>query len=382
MNHASEPEYVATVERELADGRPFGNAQHINDLNDRLCLRRLSLSEGTFHAASELIEGLRGLSPERRRCFLRDPALRIGVDQALLHSKGLPARHTIDWTERLLSRAVSLLKCNSKPTLLEAGQPTAVRLGRQQFSPLLWRDSNSDPSSQCIEELVHEIVPDAHIDRPSEEHAHTLQAAVTLLNRLLPWLTPSVLNHVAVVVLVSERGAPGCGHSGFQSGSARNLPGLVLLSASELATPWRAAEALLHESLHLKFIDLEFTHSMDLKADEVVEPWTIRPPWHDLAVGEGWHPIRAMTAAHVYIGLALFFAGGQLLQSRSDSPRGYPSTIELRDRAQCAASRARFLLGALDERSQRLGLAGQHFVKWLKGLETPGAVSHFSHMSH
>jgi len=374
MNHVSELERVATVQPELADRRPFGNTQHINDLNDRLVLHRLSVSEGSSRAAAKLMAGLRGLSPAQRHYALRDPLLRIGVDQALLHSKGLPARHSVDWTERLLGRAAKLLERPDRPTLIEAGQPTAVKTGSRPLSPLLWDDSNSHISLQSIEELVHEIVPDAHIDRPTEANVRTLQAAVKLLEQLLPLLAPSALNHATSVILLSECATPGTGHRSFQSSTARNLPGMILLSSGELATPWRAAEALLHESLHLKFIDLEFTHSMDLQADDALEAWTIQPPWHTFADGEGWHPIRAMTAAHVYLGLNLLSTVGQYA-SYDDGNLGYPSATELQDAAQSADYRARFLLDALEQRIACLGLAGQHFVKWLKALVSPEAPS-------
>lgn len=379
MKHGLKLQYFAMVERELANQSPFGNAQHINDLNDRRCLHRLSLIKDSHPAASEVIEGLSSLTADRQHHFLRDPALRIGVDQALLHTKAHQARHTLDWTKQLLSRAASLLKNRSKLALLEAEQPMSARLGQQLFSSFAWQNPNSDLSSQCIEALIHELVPEAHIDFPSEEHIRTLQEAVTLLDRILPWLTPSVLNHVVTVVIVSERGTPGAGHRGFQSGTVGCLPGVMVLSASELATPWRAAESLLHESLHLKFIDLEFTHSMDLKVNDEVEPWTIRPPWSKLGVGhEGWPPIRAMTAAHVYMGLALLFKSGQLLATHSDTAVDYPPT-ELQEATRKVTSRAQYLLGALDERLQSLGLAGQYFVSWLNGLlAKPDASSHLS----
>lgn len=368
MKHGSESEYFVTVECELADRPPFGNAQHINDLNDRRCLHRLSLIEGIFPAALEVLEELRGLPAERRHYFIRDPTLRIGVDQALLHTKALPAQHTLDWTERLLSRAVSLLKSHSKPAPLEAEQCTSVSLGEQLLRPFVWQDPNSDLCSQCIQSLIHEFVPDAHVDCPSEENIRTLQAAVKLLDRLLPRLTPSVLNHVIAVVIISERGMPGCGHRGFRSGTTSSLPGVMVLSASELATPWRAAESLLHESLHLKFIDLEFTHSMNLKASDEADLWTIRPPWINLSDrNDGWPPIRAMTAAHVYMGLALFFRSGQMLATNSDTVVDYPAS-ELQEATKKVTSRAQYLVGELDARLQSLGPAGQYFVTWLKWL--------------
>lgn len=368
MRHLSE-QYDKAVERELADRKPFGDSQHINHLVDNLYLRRLSMAEGVFPAATAVMDQLRCLTVDAQHYFLRDPAFRMGVDQAFLHAKALPVRHTIDSTERLLERAASLLKSRGRTALLEAGA-VSTKLGERLCSPRLWEDCGSNPSSNCVLEMIREIVPEAHIDRPYEKQVATLQAAVRLLDRLLPWLSQSALNHAVTVVIVSDRETPGSGYRGFRSGTTSSLPGVVVLSASELATPWRAAEALLHESLHLKFIDLEFTHSMDVK-DRTAAPCRIRPPWCALSASEGWPAIRGMTAAHVYIGLDLLFRNGRREAMRSDPTLlGIVSPAELREASLRANDRAQFLLCALEENLQYLGLAGQHFVAWLGGLQS------------
>jgi hypothetical protein len=360
-------EHIRTLESKLADECPFGNAQHINNLIDRLCLHRLSLAETKLPAAFKLKEALCTLSDDRRRYFLRDSALRLGVDQALLYAKGLSARYTLDWTVQLLSQATSLLRCPDQTALLESLQPMSARLGPGLSSPFVWHSPNTNAILQGIEEIVYETVPDACIDAPRPEQIQTLQAGVTLLEYLLPRLTLSALNHAIAIIIVSHQETPGLGHRGFGSGTTRSLPGVIVVSASELTTPWQAAEILLHEALHLKFIDLEFTHSMNLKSNNGIEPWTIIPPWRKLNAGsEGWSPIRAMTAAHVYTGLSLFFQSSQLLE-HSDTLASY-GPVEFQRMIQAAPYRAQFLLGELSERIESLGLAGQYFVKWLQYL--------------
>ncbi|MGI9285791.1 MAG: hypothetical protein ACR2P1_10410, partial [Pseudomonadales bacterium] len=293
---------IKFIESELADQRPFGNAQHINKLIDRVYLHRLSLAEGKLPAALNLKQSLCRLSESQRQHFLRDTMLRIGIDQAMLHANGLATRLSLDVIVSLLARAASLLRNSCQTTVLDSLQPLSTRLDRDSSSPLIWTPS-VDLIAQSMEEIVHDMVPDAHIDFASREQIKTLKAAITLLETLLPQLTPSALNHVTSIVIISESETPGLGHRGFGSGTNRGLPGVILVSASELKTPWRAAEIMLHEALHLKFIDLEFTHSMNLNPGKEDESWTIMPPWRKSDVNsDEWLPIRAMTAAHVYIG--------------------------------------------------------------------------------
>ncbi len=358
---------IRKIESELADRRPFGNAQHINGVIDRVYLHRLSLAESKLPATLDLKQSLSCLSATQRHHLMRDTMLRMGIDQAMLYASGAPTRLTLDTILSILNTAESLIKSPQLMPVLDSLQPLSAKLSHSPLSPLIWRP-NADLVSQSMQEIVQEMVPDAHIDTASQEQIEVLNAAAKLLDTLLPQLAPSALNHVTSVVIVSERKTPGLGHSGFGSGTTRSLPGVIVVSASELKTPWRAAEILLHEALHLKFIDLEFTHSMNLTAAEKGQRWTIVPPWLTLNAGiEEWPPIRAMTAAHVYVGLSLFFYCGQMLAVQPNAP-AWNQSVEFHQAILEAPYRAHFLLGALAERIDSLGLAGQYFVGWLKEL--------------
>ena len=366
MNQTWNHRSISTLEDELAEQRPFGQARHINALIDRLCIDRLILSEQKIPLLSDLLASLRTLSDASQHRILRDPIFRLGTDQALLHSKGLTARYSLEWTERLFERVVKLIR--SERVLIEAEQPSAAKLASEHLAPLLWHGSTAASPSACIEELVLKIVPDACIDHPSQQHIATLRAAIELLRKLLPQLTASVLNHVVAIVLVSDRDTPGAGHSRFQSGTFNNLPGVMVISTRQLNTPWQAAETLLHEALHLKFIDLEFTHSMNLISADDKARWKIQPPWHQFSTDtEGWIPIRAMTAAHVYLGLALLFSSARQRAMRADGTICF-SAEQLQQAALVCNKRADCLLDSLHTGSQKLGLAGQHFIAWLKSL--------------
>lgn len=365
-------EQIRILESELAHRIPFGDVQHINPLIDRTCLQRLSLAENQISAARELKQRLEMLPEEQRHGVLRDTLLRIGIDQAMLYAQGLPTRYPLAWIVQVLKQAVSCLRGSAPISLFAALQPLSARLGSSLSSPLIWNNLNveihSRSNASSLEDIVHEMVPDAHIDVPSQTQIEMLKTAIALLTTLLPQLLPSVLNHVTAIVIVSHQEAPGMGHQGFGSGTNRSLPGVIVLSASELETPWRAAEILLHEALHLKFIDLEFTHSMNPNTRDGDESWQIVPPWRKQdANSEDWPPTRAMTAAHVYVGLSLLFHRSQLWVDTPDAlahvrPAEFPETL------YDAADRAQFLLDELAKHMENLGLAGQYFVKWLQSL--------------
>lgn len=359
---------INKIEAELADRRPFGDSLHINQAIDRVYLHRLSLAETGLSSTLDLTKNLCCLSSTQCHRFLRDTMFRMGIDQAVLYGSGAPTRITFEVILAILNNAESLMKSPQPAPVLDSLQPLSARLNDGSLSPLIWRP-NADAISQSMQELVHEMVPDAHIDIASTEQIEILKAATKLLDTLLPKLAPSALNHVCSIVVVSERETPGLGHRGFGSGTTNNLPGVVVVSASELKTPWRAAEILLHEALHLKFIDLEFTHSMNLAAaDEKDDLWTIAPPWRQLDENiEEWPPIRAMTAAHVYVGLSLFVHSVQMLAARPNASARYQS-VEFHRSLREAPYRAHFLLKALCERIDSLGTAGQYFVGWLSGL--------------
>ena len=148
----------------------------------------------------------------------------------------------------------------------------------------------------------------ACLQRPEPGFVDALLRGCDLLALLLPELSASVLDHVRLIGV----------HSGerfrkasvtFSATSA--IPSAMFLSGEIVnPTPWRAAETLLHEALHLKMTDLATARSLygpDVFQDGVpriraIWKWKERGPLAD------WILHQVLYAFHVYVHLALFFA--------------------------------------------------------------------------
>ena len=365
MNTSSQQDSVF-IERALATQRPFGHAQHINTLVERLYMKRLEYSKTKIPLASELLTVLETVPDQYRYRILRDSIFRVGIDQAFLYSNDLKTHDGREWIENLFQQALVLV--NDKTTLIEHIHQKLSKPALEPLVPLIWDGSINNVYSNCIERVVHKCVPESNIDSPTQQHISTLSEAITLLQNILPQLTTSILSHVVTIVLVSDQNQPGSGHSYFHSGTSSHIPGVMIVSTKKFDTVWGLAETLLHEALHLKFIDVEFTHTMDPIKAEDRESWKIQPPWHQFTSdNEGWPPVRTMTAAHVYLGLALLF---ECTRQKSNLPATTtaPTKESLQDASFICIERATWLLDSVDEYSEKLGLAGQRFVCWLKNL--------------
>ena len=107
---------------------------------------------------------------------------------------------------------------------------------------------------------------------------------------------------------------------------------------------------------------------MGLNKTNEVDSWLVRPPWKRFDdASDGWPPIRAMTAAHVYTGLTLLYYAAYLYATSGQPVVDY-SPVELQEASDGTLSRARFLAQALEENKTEFGLGGQHFISWLLGL--------------
>jgi hypothetical protein len=180
-----------------------------------------------------------------------------------------------------------------------------------------------------------------------------------LLHELLPRLATSALSHVHIVVVVDVTSAPG-----FSSLTHSRLPGIIFLSPNVLKNPWQAAEHLLHESMHVKFTDLEHTHSL-LRADyDPAASPMVHAPWNRAPVG--WPVNRSLTVLHVYTCLALFFAvvtdrHTSLIERYGSLPSG-PTPAR---RTRRSLDRAHYLHRYLVPNQDQLDTAGRLLVRWL-----------------
>jgi hypothetical protein len=181
-------------------------------------------------------------------------------------------------------------------------------------------------------------------------HVEVLRRAVATLGDADPGLL-GVLAHTSTVCVVD-------GPDAFESASDRLLPRSVYVSAAALSgDPARAAEALLHESVHQKLYDLQLVHGVYRNGyDERVAP-VVRPPWHEGRAS--WSFDRALAACHVYTHLAYFYAS---LHAADPTRR----TAADEHSARCSLERARELLDALVSLGDaELNRHGRDLVSWL-----------------
>lgn len=227
--------------------------------------------------------------------------------------------------------------------------------------PALWLDKtedNSTPESlrtvldeatrndltgiRATGELVN-VTPDlrARYDR-----------ACSLLLDLDPALTESVLPHATACVWVNV----GVGDAVMESGSARTMPGVVLLSAGYIDSDFQAARALLHEAAHCKLFDLYLTRPILPADSELLVQHRVPCPWNadSKLQSNRWPVDQALAAAHVYVHLARLDAA----MPATHRPKHVPD----------AGGRATYLLAALQDLPDKcLGPDGRELVGWLQG---------------
>jgi len=359
---------AAHLESALANHRYFGRADYLADRVLDLYRQRLGRLAPAF-GALRLVEHLARLPQLARFEFVRDPTFRAATDQALLSTRGESTHLSDARIEALIREA-----CEGTP---EATAPLLARTSALRLQPhglVIWDAERVETTAeQAAAQLFSTLLPLLTFCRVTPSELATLERGAQLLERMLPTLTPSVLRHVGLIAVAESAATPRPGDGGeprfFRSATLAALPGTILLSRSVLESPWTAAAALLHEALHLKFIDLEYTHTIGSAAERAGAIAPITPPWHAAVTGpDAWPIKRAMTALHVYVGLSLFYWKSFEPDAVFEELAGEPRPAQIASQLQCAIDRARYLSSQLEPRATALGAAGRQFVKWLSSL--------------
>ncbi|MDQ3899484.1 MAG: hypothetical protein M3319_03205 [Actinomycetota bacterium] len=148
--------------------------------------------------------------------------------------------------------------------------------------------------------------------------------------------------------------------------------GTLVLAPKTLETVWLAAEFLLHEAMHVKYLDLLHTHSLLRKGYRDSESPIINPPWHrpDPNGSRDWPVERCMTVLHVYATLSVFFLAIERDADKLEPEFGPLGELNPEDSARRALDRAHFLTHVMQQERQQaeLGLAGRRLVAWLSEL--------------
>ncbi|RKI05325.1 hypothetical protein D7Y04_10875 [Corallococcus sp. AB038B] len=355
---------------------PFGDWRYINDRSVTFYTRRLEMLVRHLPELEPLLAAWKAASPEDRYPVLGDTVLRATLNAALggmeTGVKDLPLeryRAVFEGARRLLAEGR-----RESPT--ENGASRRLPLGEAAHHPWVWCDEREeDVWAQGFRELFDHEKSSSVLRTPDEATMGVLRGAVALLEDVLPRVTRSVLDHAYVVGVtdVVNRQAwdnPNRRFS-YDSFTTFTIPGALFLSMGMLRNPYKAAESLLHESLHLKLHDIEHTHAILKRGYNAGRSPVIRSLWnrsHPDATNE-WPACRSLAAMHVYLHLALYAERLAREPERIQAVHGPLNGYEPVPQRRRALERAHYLGGMLRRDCwEELGIGGQRMVDWMMGL--------------
>ncbi|KYF54470.1 hypothetical protein BE08_35920 [Sorangium cellulosum] len=357
------------IEGALAESRPFGDCDYIHRCTWRYLERRMEMLKEHVPSAGALLDAIRGASLERRYRVLGDAAVRGAVHDALGQYKLGIGYPRVDELDAVFRDALPFLAVQQGDTPLGAGDRGARRLGEAHHHGWIHSGRLVDTSiSRSFAALWESAIPGLVLKEPTERERLALRDGVRLLDALLPRLARSALAHTHWVVVADTPAPAPPGLADFASMTAAAIFGVIVLSPHVIRTVWSAAEHLLHESMHLKFMDLEQTHSMLREGYRAASSPSIRPAWHRVEPDGSydWPVNRCLTVMHVYTTLALFFRAVEQRAAELEPAFGPVGDLDPVLEARRAFDRARFLGRELERHERELGAAGKRFVAWLR----------------
>jgi hypothetical protein len=336
---------LAEVEHELANGIPFGRHEAIAAALAPLYVRMLAAVAPTIDGAKRLLDRVADLTETQQRSAFRDCLIRRVIEDSVCTVlQGIPAPEPEQLQELLTAAA------QSPSVTLLGGQECCTPLTGLPNPTYLWagRDVDSEAGRRFQQE-VQRRMPGLEILVPAPEEKAAIQGGLDLAQQTLPHLAASALAHCFLVMVGQVKGRE---HT-FHSLTIPGLPGLVLLSPSAIKNSIDAAEAMFHESLHLKFLDIDYVHPLFAVGFRQSSSPKVTPVWHRDKPGYGGWPVdRVLTSMHVYTSLALYH--------RSARTVGSPPA-----RAEQCWDRAKWLFDAAQEHLDQLSPSGKSFVDFV-----------------
>ncbi|UBU18225.1 aKG-HExxH-type peptide beta-hydroxylase [Nonomuraea gerenzanensis] len=354
------------AEEILAGDRPFGDCDYIRQRTRIHYRHRLLLLKEHSKGAHLLFTAQEDTSDGRHHQVLGDPAVRVAIDTwlgAVLGGRELP------WPEEELDAVLETAAARSAradvPPLAE-GAADLVRLHEAAW-PWVWTEPRAevDPLGEFFRRVFAESLPGLTLASPDAPARETLLRGAALLHELCPRLARSALSHVHVIVVAGKESSPG-----FASLTHPRIPGAMFLSTAVLGDAWQAAEYLLHEAMHVKFTDLEHTHSLLGEHYDAETSPLIRPHWNRARpqADDGWPIDRALTVSHVYTSLALFHSTVAARHAELADRYGPITGADPARQARRSFDRAQYLIQRLGGRTEQLGTGGRLFLRWLHGI--------------
>ena len=384
VGDAAAQDVLRGVEDELAGHPVFGDARGILDRAHTYSLLRLeALSRGR-----PLIRALcRALREERNReaagDVLADPVVlhgirglleesRQGAAPRLGESEDLGGSADPDGSGDVFAAVLEHLRSGTPGLPLAARCPLYFHPDVSTAPIALWDPDVPDSIVKRRFECIYHgdvAATTCFLDRRQPEPAcvDTLGRGYDLLATVLPALAPSVLAHVRLILVI--------GGKHFRSMSVPYTPSIVFLStrtkAGALRTPWKLADMLLHESAHLKLMNMEISRPIVLLSHRRTgrPPATIRAIWRQDApeFPADWPLQKAFHAFYVYVHLALFYACAESMEAPLTGTFGPPPASRER-KLRTSLDRARYLGRELAAVDRHLGLDGRTLRAWLSVL--------------
>ncbi|MFF4323460.1 aKG-HExxH-type peptide beta-hydroxylase [Streptomyces sp. NPDC001568] len=292
------PRNLTEIDRNLGTDPRFGSADTIDDRNTarfRVGLRILA-GRHPRHAAEFGRVGRLPTADLRR--LLCDPVLRNAFERDLAVALSRPGEPS---TLALMLRQAGSVADGLGPCegLMDTHHQPWPALG----PAWVWTSSLPEEAHPLLTALGRrrdDVFEEMGVSRrvePDDQALAALSRGAELLAELLPHTGAGALRHVALVGFAEGEDEDGSVHS-FACGD--RLPSALFLSPHALTDPWKAAELLFHESLHLKMFDIMRTGA--LVSD--IGRMTGTPPWRVV----DWNLRRVYSSLHVYAHMVLFFA--------------------------------------------------------------------------
>jgi hypothetical protein len=348
---------LAATESELSDGTPFGSYDHLSRNTSAEYARLLALVAERSPAAETLFAAVEGR--EGGELLFQDPLVRRTLEDGVLTLLcGLDAIDAATLSEVLLCTAAHAEA--GERSMLDA-TTRCVPLGSAPGHAFVWADDRpaTVPGRRFVEEVLKRL-PGFGIEVPTDEQVQLLDQGVHLALQVTPTLARSALSHLRTVVVGDFEG----GGPPINALTAPGLPGVVFLSPHTLSDRAAVAETLMHESIHLKFLDIEYVHTLFPVGFRPYSSPRITPAWHqnDERYG-GWPLDRLLTSMQVYLSLAVFF--GLAAERRGDDFHAPDDCVARADRC---TTRATWLFTAAQDYLDHLSPAGREFVTWMGGM--------------
>lgn len=343
-----------SVEKQLAEGVPFGSVDYIRERAALIYRSRLVLLGGYLPAAVQFAQALDAAASSDSNQFFADPVARGSIDDLLLTFKFPGERKPADDQLEFLayySSHLDELKRDAATTAASFRQELLDRPIRY------WFDASARTlRDRAFAAMLRQHLPGPRVYVAESETEAAINQGLALLRELLPMAAHSAVSHLHFILVDDFYDEVG-------SATISPILGTIFLARTTLRSAWTIAEAILHECMHLKFVELEHTHSLMARGYSEKASPRIHPPWHPETVT--WPMNRALTAAHVYVTLALYSVASEAAAPEFQARYGPCKRSQLLAEPSAADERARSLLDLVSRHPESLGKAGRAFVEWM-----------------